>query len=297
MNTKYKDSVFSLLFSNPDLLRELYCALGNVTLPADVPVTINTLQDVLCMDMVNDISFEIGGKLVVLIEHQSTVNPNMALRLLMYIARVYEEIVRDKRNIYTTKPVPIPRPEFFVLYNGTAPYPPEKTLKLSDAFESVAALGLPDKGIPALEPEVKVLNIGGGMNAETVKKSKALSEYASFVGKVQEYEKSDMNREDAIKKAIAYCVENDILKDFLEKNGSEVENMLYTEWNLDEAKEVWFEEGMEKGMEKGMEEGMEKGMEKGMENAARSALANGLSPELIRTITGLDLETIKNLSP
>jgi hypothetical protein len=56
-NTRYKDSVFSFLFNNPDILRELYCALEDVTLPEDIPVTINTLQDVLFMDRVNDISF------------------------------------------------------------------------------------------------------------------------------------------------------------------------------------------------------------------------------------------------
>ena len=77
-NTKYKDSVFSFLFSDPDLLRELYCALEGVDLPPDAPVIINTLQNVLFMGINNDISFEICGKLVVLIEHQSTINPNMA---------------------------------------------------------------------------------------------------------------------------------------------------------------------------------------------------------------------------
>ncbi len=35
-NVKYKSSLFSFLFSDPDLLRELYCALDNVTLPAKV---------------------------------------------------------------------------------------------------------------------------------------------------------------------------------------------------------------------------------------------------------------------
>jgi len=34
-NTKYKNSVFSFLFSDPDLLRELYCALEGVNLPAN----------------------------------------------------------------------------------------------------------------------------------------------------------------------------------------------------------------------------------------------------------------------
>ena len=58
-NTKYKDSVFSYLFSDPDLLRELYCALEGVDLPPGVPVIINTLQNVLFMGINNDISFEI----------------------------------------------------------------------------------------------------------------------------------------------------------------------------------------------------------------------------------------------
>ena len=127
VNTKYKDSVFSFLFSDPDVLRELYCALEGVSLPQDVPVTINTLQDVLYMDRVNDISFEIGGKLVILIEHQASLNPNMALRLLMYGARVYEKIVTGK-DIYSSRRILLPQPEFYVLYNGTAAYPDETTM-------------------------------------------------------------------------------------------------------------------------------------------------------------------------
>ena len=164
VNTKYKDSVFSFLFSDPDILRELYCALEGVTLPADVPVTINTLQDVLFMGRVNDISFEIGGKLVVLIEHQSSINPNMALRLLMYIVKVYERILEGNKSIYTTKRIHLPRPEFFVLYNGKADYPDETVLKLSDAFEDVGCLGLPGKDSPALELVVRVININHGRN-------------------------------------------------------------------------------------------------------------------------------------
>jgi len=71
INKNFKDSLFTKLFSDADLLRDLYCALGGVTLPQDVPVSINTLENVLFMDLYNDISFEIGGKLIILIEHQS----------------------------------------------------------------------------------------------------------------------------------------------------------------------------------------------------------------------------------
>ncbi|MDR1307495.1 MAG: Rpn family recombination-promoting nuclease/putative transposase, partial [Treponema sp.] len=96
VNRTYKDSVFSLLFSDPETLRELYCALENVTLPPDVPITINTLEGVLFMERVNDISFAVGNKLVVILEHQSTVNPNMPLRCLLYLARLYEKIINNK---------------------------------------------------------------------------------------------------------------------------------------------------------------------------------------------------------
>ena len=64
--------------------------------------------------------------------------------------------------------------------------------------------------------------------------------------------------------------------------------MLMTEWNWEDAKQVWFEEGKE--------EGLEKGLEKGREEIARNALAEGLSIEFVKKITGLDVETIKSLS-
>jgi hypothetical protein len=155
VNIKYKDSVFSVLFNDPDILRELYCALTGLGLPDDVPVTINTLQDVLYMDRVNDISFEIGGKLVILLEHQSTINPNMAIRLFIYISRVYEKIIGD-RNIYSGKKLKIPRPEFFVLYNGKKDFPDMEVIRLSDSFEETASLGLTEAP-PSLDITVKVI--------------------------------------------------------------------------------------------------------------------------------------------
>jgi hypothetical protein len=278
VNDRYKDSVFSFLFSDPDILRELYCALENVTLPDNVPVTINTLREVLFIERINDISFEIGGKLVVLIEHQSTINPNMALRLLIYAARVYEKIIGE-RNIYTSRIVTIPRPEFFVLYNGTAPYPDEKILKLSDSFEDIKSLGLKEKET-SLELAVKVININEGRNEAIVRRCKTLGGYCAFVGKVREFEKESEDREEAMRKAVRYCHDHDILKEFLEENGSEVMSMLITQWNMEDALAVRYEDGLEEGLEK----------------TARNAIARGIPFELIRDITGLDMETIKKLA-
>ena len=248
-NTKYKDSVFSFLFSDPDTLRELYSAIEGLTLPPGVSVELNTLSGVLYMGQINDISFTVGSRLVIVIEHQSTVNPNMPLRLLMYIARVYEKIIR-RRNLYKSALEKIPAPEFIVLYNGTKPYPDQVTLKLSDAFKDAAGLRGRLSAAPALELEVKVYNINKGHNTEMVQKCGKLYGYSLFVDKVREYER-EMPQEEAMKAAIAYCIEHDILKQFLETNSSEVFNMLITEWDTEEAKEVWFEEGRIEGIEEG----------------------------------------------
>jgi predicted transposase YdaD len=287
VNAKYKDSVFSFLFSNPDVLRELYCALENVTLPPDVPVTINTLKNVLFMDHINDISFDIGGKLVVLIEHQSTINPNMALRLLLYVVRLYEKMFKDK-TLYSGKRLTIPRPEFFVLYNGIAPYPDEQVLRLSDAYEKTGIPGLKEKAVPSLELELRVININDGRNKDIAGRCRKLAEYSMFIARVRLFEQELGDKEAAMEAAIKYCREHAILREFLEQHSTEVFNMLITEWNTEEAKEVWYEEGLEKGLEKGIE--------KGREEIAKNALAEGLPIETIRKITGLDIETIKNLN-
>ena len=70
-NKKHKDSVFYVLFNNPDALRELYSAIEGVPIPPDIPIDINTLTNVLIKEKLNDVSFTIDNRLVVLIEHQS----------------------------------------------------------------------------------------------------------------------------------------------------------------------------------------------------------------------------------
>jgi hypothetical protein len=295
LNRKFKDSVFTKLFSEPNLLRELYCALEGVSLPSDVPVSINTLENVLYMDLYNDISFEIGGKLIVLIEYQSAINPNMALRLLLYIARVLEKTTKG-RSLYSGKQLSIPWPEFYVLYNGTEPYPDENILRLSDLFENPQDLGLPKKTYPLLELEVRVININEGKNNAIVNRCKKLAEYSAFIGTARTFLKEYTNKEDAIKEAVKYCQKHAILKEFLEIHASEVLNMLLTEWNIEDAKEVWREEALEEGLEKGREEGLEKGREESYRTIAMNALAEGATPEFVQKITGLDLETIKQLN-
>jgi len=274
-NRNHKDSVFSVLFGTPDVLRELYSAIVGIDIPPDAIVDINTLSDAIYMKRINDLSFTINDRIVVLIEHQSTINENVPVRLLMYIGRVYEKITEEKK-LYQKKLVKIPTPEFIVLYNGKDEYPDHQELRLSHAFKNLFGLS---KGIELpLELIVHVYNINQGRNPEILKRSETLNAYSIFIEKIKEYNEK-LELDEAVRSAIKYCIEHNILKDFLEEHGSEVVNMLFYDISVEELGEVRYDEGYEEAKLA----------------IARNALAEGYSTESVQKITGLSLEEIEKL--
>jgi len=238
-NRNYKNSVFTLLFSEKKNLLELYNAITGESYPEEsTDIEIITLSDVLFMEQINDIAFVLNDKLVVLIEHQSTVNENMPLRMLQYMTREYQ-IITNRKDLYKKQLVQIPTPEFIVLYNGKEEFPDFKELKLSDAFKS-------KQESYSLELKVQVYNINKGRNAEMAGRSPSLNGYSELIAEIKKNSKS-MNREEAIKAAIKTCIDHNFLVYFLEKYCSEIENMLLTDWNMKDALEVEREEGIEIG--------------------------------------------------
>ena len=294
-NRQYKSSVFTALFSEKENLLELYNAIENTNYGKDTDIVITTLEDALFMEQLNDISFVINGKMVVLIEHQSTINQNMPMRGLVYVSRVYERLF-GKKNLYREKAIPIPKPEIIVLYNGKDYMPDQQELRLSDMFID---LGMGEA--PNLECIVKVFNINKGHNEELAKRSEALSGYENFIYLIREYAKS-MERSSAIVRAIDDCIRGNVLKEFLERNASEVRNMLFG-WDWDEAKEVWQEEAREDGVAIGEARGVAigevrgeaRGREETVLQTARKMKAKGLNIALIAEITGLSEAEIEGL--
>lgn len=272
-NQSYKDSVFSKYFSEDhSRLVELYNALEGTSLPLDTEVQVTTLTDVLFKDRVNDISFMLGEQLVVLVEHQSTINLNMALRLLIYLGRVYEKIIPSS-VMYKHKQVKIPTPKFIVLYNGEDNYPEHTQQKLSDAF-------IASDGEAQAELVVDVWNINLGNNNEILNESRSLSEYSRFVSCVRDAIKS---RKYPLSEAVAYavrkCIRDGVMEEFLSKNGSEVENMLSSEWNWETAFKIYgeesFEDGVKEGILKGKKEGVEEGILKGKKEGVKEGIVEG----------------------
>ncbi len=245
-NRTYKDSVFSLFLGEPERLIEVYNAVEGTNYPADTPVQINTLEDVLWRDQINDLSFVLDGQMVILIEHQSTVNENMALRMLLYGARVYEKML-SANAVYRRKRIPLPTPRFIVLYNGPEDFPEHGVQTLSQSFM------VPEEQ-PSLELKVDLYNINYNKSSQLIQKSRSLMEYSLFVHQVNQELASGAAFSQAVTNAIRYCIAHDVMGEFLSQNGSEVENMLFTEWNMEEALAVTAEEALAEGMARGKAE-------------------------------------------
>lgn len=231
---------------------ELYNALfGTDYKIEDVTIEKIRVDDVVYMKLKNDVSFGMNNRLLVFCEHQSTMNGNMPLRDLLYVSRTYEKIV-PVRERYKKETYKIPRPEFFVFYNGQYDEKVESVQKLSDAY-----LDSEEDDNVSLELVVKVININTRAGSELLRKCKVLEEYSKFVEKVREYKNAGVD--DYMKSAITYCIKNHILEEYLSRKGSEVVNFLCAEYDYEMDLQVHEEEAYEKGLSVGLEQGMNQG--------------------------------------
>ena len=258
-NRQYKDTVFRMLFSEKENLLSLYNAVtGNAYQNAD-DLKIVTLENAIYMGMKNDLAFMLETN-IYLYEHQSTLNPNIPLRDLIYIGIEYQQYVDDK-SLYSSRLQKIPAPKFMVFYNGTDAVDDRVELRLSKAYEHLA-------GEPDLELKVLMLNVNEGHNKELMEQCQTLKEYAIYVARVRKYT-SEMNLNDAVARAIDECIKEGILVEFLRKNRSEVKMVSILEydkeWEEKKLRKAEYEAGRSEGIEIGKSEGIEIGKSEGIE--------------------------------
>lgn len=194
-----------------------------------------------------------------LYEHQSTVNPNMPLRDLIYVTEVLQGL-SSKEDLYGSKLIRLPSPRFVIFYNGTDFQPKQHRLRLSDAF-------LKKQESPELELTVTVYNINWGYNQELMRACRLLEEYAQYVDRVRQFVKT-MPFEKAVEAAVEYCIKHDILADFLIKNRAEAIAMSIFEYDeerhIKSEREIWRKEGREEGLEEGVRAGVQALIEMGI---------------------------------
>ncbi|MBE5827292.1 MAG: hypothetical protein E7307_11715 [Butyrivibrio sp.] len=245
-NRKYKDTVFRLLFNSDKVaLLELYNALNNSHYDNPNDLIVNTLDNAIFMGMRNDLSFIIDTHLNIY-EHQSTDCPNIPLRCLFYVDKLFSQII-DEDKIYGSSVIRIPEPHFVVFYNGTDPLPEKMTYRLSDMYEVCS-------DNPALELTVTILNINQGMNDSIMQSCKLLHEYSLYVSIVRQYaEKMPLTK--AVTSAIDYCIAHDILRDFLLKERKAVAMYSLYEYNQAGHMKAVRKEGIQQGIALGEERG------------------------------------------
>jgi hypothetical protein len=275
-NREYRDSVFvNLLTSDIKNLLSLCKALDK-TITTD-EIELIKLENTLYQGIKNDVSCKIGNRLIFLVEHQSTINENMPLRFLEYIARIYLEIL-DVRERYAKFLIEIPTPEFYVLYNGDEYYPSERELRLSDAFSQKDVR-------PQLELIVKVININFEGNTELLKECDILRQYAEFIYQVKinkiKYGKAGYD------KAIRYCIKYNILRDYITLHAKEIEGMLFAEYDYNMDIQVQREECYNAGIKEGIKEGTL--------SLAKSFRNMGFPIDKIAQATGFSKEEIEKL--
>lgn len=281
-NRKYKDSVFTDLFGTDKTGKENFLALYNALSGSDyklkeVFLERKVIEQSLYKTFNNDVSWEINGKLIVLVEHQSTVNGNMPFRCLEYVTRIYEGIVPVK-NRYAEKVYKIPNPDFYVVYIGDKEQPLEQELRLSDAFY--------EKESSKLELVVKVKNCSNSKFLPLIKSCDILKEYCRFIEIVElNYNKRHPRR--SFQKAIEQAMEEGILVDYLDRKSREVINMLSAKYSYKMDIAVKKEEAFQDGLEAGSQQ-------KAVE-AAKTMLADELSPDKVSLYSGLPLEQVLEL--
>ena len=249
-NREYKDRLFNFIFGreeNREWTLSLYNEINGSDHTDASLIEFNTLGDVVYMGMKNDTSFILSNRMSVY-EHQSSYNPNMPVRMLEYVGKLYSGyITKNKVNKYGSTQIMLPVPKLVVFYNGTTDKDDEVILKLSDAFNENHRVE------SDIEVRVRMLNVNYGHNAKLMEGCKPLMEYSWFVDRIREYQKEN-SLEESVKKAIENMPESFRIKSFLAVHMEEIKGMLDTEYNEAEVHEAFKAEGHAEGLAEGRAE-------------------------------------------
>ena len=277
----YKDTVFVDLFGRCAEAKENFLSLYNALHGTNLKIENTSIEPLFLEQTVytgryNDVSMLVNGRMVILVEQQSSVNENMPLRFLEYICRLYEKLIPLEKR-YRQSRLVLPAPEFYVIYNGTADYPKEKLLKLSDSFERIDGVSF------SLELCVKTYNINKCKDTPLLKHCLPLSGYAKLTEYAQEAKQNGI--QNPVDFAVRKCISEGVLADYLKQKSTEVRNMLIAEYDYDTDMRVKQEEAAEVATEINK-----------LANAKNLLKLKLLSPEQIAEAIQLPLEDVKKLA-
>lgn len=285
-NRCFKSRLFVMLFEDKKELLKLYNAVSGKNYQDPELLEINTLDNAIYMSMRNDLSFIIDSRMP-LYEHQSSYNPNLPLRFLLYNADVFSGLTKDE-NLYGTKLVRLPTPQFIVFYNGEKELPDRMELKLSDAYT------VKEEEV-SLELKAVMLNINPGHNEKILEACKTLREYTEYTSRVREYTRI-MDLEVAVERAITECIQEGILEEFLKKNRAEAKSVSIYEYDMEKHMRMEREDAREDGIQEGIQKGIQTGIFENRTEIIQKMLSlKRYSYEEIAEIVNLSVEEIHEI--
>ena len=262
-----------MLFRDRTDLLSLYNAVNQTSYTDPEELAVITLENAVYMNMKNDVAFLMDFRLN-LYEHQSTWNPNMPLRDLIYVAKEYQVLTKDQ-TLYSSSLIRLPTPRFVVFYNGSGMTEESCILRLSDAYQSPEAE-------PELELKVRVLKIAPEANRELLEACQSLKEYMLFVEQVRKYA-AFLELNEAVDRAVNKCIRDGILSDFLSKHKAEV--IAVSIFEYDEEREIRLirQDEFRQGQQNILRDLVHKKLEKG-KSPAVIADELELEPDVVETL-------------
>ncbi len=204
-----KDRLFKAIFGrdteqSKKWRLELYNALRGTNYSDPDALELNTIENVIYLTMKNDISFLVDSQMT-LFEQQSTYNPNMPLRGLMYFSQLYQRhLTKLELTLYGSRLIKIPYPKFIVFYNGEKETEDKELLKLSDAFENKEKDG-------DFEWTAELININSNHNNSLQKNCKPLYDYVRYISRIKDNRKKGMSKEEVVNEAVDWAIRENLL--------------------------------------------------------------------------------------
>ena len=240
-----KARLFEFIFGrekNKKWTLSLYNAVNGTHYDNVDDIEITTIENVIYMSGKNDVSFLINDD-ISLYEHQSSYNPNMPVRQLMYLGKLYDKhIKKTNQNLYSSKQMVLPVPKLITFYNGKDDKG-DQILQLSDSFPKGR-----DPKESDVEVKVHMINIRPQYKSSILENCKPLSEYSWFVEEIRKNNET-MEIGPSVDKAIDDMPIDYELKEFLIIHKAEVRNMSITEYNEEETMKLFAAEYLAEGRE------------------------------------------------
>ena len=274
-NYTLKDSLFIDLFSDKMRLIQLYKSL------IDDDREILTIQNIILRGIYNDLGFRVKDEIIILMEAQTTYTTNIVLRILFYLSETLKNYIIDSsenknlNELYNTKPRIIPKIKLFVVYTGDKMMQ-DHDLHLKDVM-------VENDIISDIDMKVRVLCKGN--------KKSILGQYILFTRVYTKQKKECKDIETAVKNTIEICMNDEILKEYLDYRKMEVQEMITAFMTQEEA----FESFLKDEVKRGRKEGREEGREEGKMDTLINFFKNGAGLDLISKAAGMSIDEVKSI--